>query len=432
MSNSGFGQRERARDWNPPTLDVVVSGHTWQIGAPVVPEVAWPRHQWFHAMREYYDGQRTLHPLRLNFFRRAARFYADLLAAHPPHVVDDEYAPINRGLAEWVHTAGIDLVRFGTSVAQSWVQDGQVQVQDVFPGLWWPSPNGAVVAYNGPEIDQGGARQLVIYDYIAGSVSLHAATGDSITDFAGEMWRDQVALPHLHAVIRPPRLGWYHGSSMYPDLISLVDELERRDSKMSRILDRHAEPILHLEPDPMMDPLLDAQDGEEASARRVAEAVNFWNSRDEGLQVLQAEYKSARYLTWDAQMQAAATHRDYVANAIYDSTAIPAALQNDSRGILATGTSLRRLFLPLHAQLETLRHTARHTALDMANAWSADLGLAALQDGDLVWENPLEVIDRQVFLQGKPADFEDGQDGIDSASVPADISGALNRPGETV
>lgn len=431
MSDSGYGTRKRARDWNPPPLDIIVDGYQWGEGAEVVPHVALSRYQWFADMRDYYDGTKTLQPIRLNYPRRAARFYADLMAAYPPKVDDPMYAPVNRGLAEWVHTAGIDLVRYGTSVAQSWVDAGQVRVQDVFPGLWWPSPNGPMVAYYGPQIrEDQEVRQLTLFDYRNRSVSFHAVTGDSIVGYDGTLWRDQAEIPHIHSVIRPPRLGWYHGSSMYPDLIALVEELERRDSKMSRILDRHAEPFLHLERDPMMDPLLDPQDAETASARRVTEAVEFWDSKMEGVQAIKSEYKSAKYLTWDAQLLAASAHRDYIANAVYDSTAIPAALQNDSRGILATGTSLRRLFLPLHAQLEALRHTAMHTALDMANAWARDLNLAAVEEDALVWENPLEVIDRQVFLQGKPSDFE-GQDGLDSSTVPDDTAAALNRPGET-
>lgn len=121
----------------------------------------------------------------------------------------------------------------------------------------------------------------------------------------------------------------YYGEGDYTGLLPLFDELNGRLSKIARILDRHAAPKLMLPPGTM-----------DASGKVDAEALEVIEADSEIYRWL------PRYVTWEAQLEAAFRELEQVVKLILWTAEIsPAALGLDGTSAPESGKALRLRFI---------------------------------------------------------------------------------------
>ena len=407
----------RAKDWNPPAdIDVVVPAGYWQAGASLIPPVAANRSRWFQEMREFYQGVRTVGAIRLNYFRRACEFYGNLLASFPPSVEGREQT--NRAFAEALGAVGTDLTRYGTSLTATWREGDARKSMQIQPDNWFPLDNGDDAVFTWGPYTAPGIRSVGIHWVQEGRSEHWLTEGTNLKERIPSLEAD---IPfRLHVNNRPPIITASGvGTSMFPDMITLVSELEKRIASMSGVLQKHTNPLLLVIKDSMLDSEFDGTDGVGAAALQgeLDDIMIADRIEDSDIMKVGHEYKDARFLTWDPQMQAAQAHREAVEDALFSTTSVPAALYASDRSILATGVAMRRLFVPTYVALETLRHRMRPVLADMAADWEG----RPVSVQDLEWPNPLDKLDEQVILQGatSPQAGQPGSSkGIDGRTDP--------------
>ena len=425
---------KKAKDYNlPDDADIVVEPDYWSKGGrSLTPPIALNRNAWFDDMRNFYLGLNTEKNIRINYFRRAAEFVGNMLAAFPPKLEGAQKA--NRVFAECLSAMGTDLVRYGVSInLTNRVGDQRKSVQ-INPQNWYPLSNGETLVMTwGPYIQQG-LRMIGLHYIEDGKSEFWSTDGVTLKERMGEpQYMDALdeTRMELHMVQRFPLItGSGLGTSMYPDMISLVKELENRVGNVSSILDEHVNPILMLSKKPTSDVDFNPQAGELAAGGLARLNVRDIVIDEDGKRYLflGGDYDDGKYLTWDPQMQASQSHTQMIEDALFSATSIPAAMYAADRSILATGVALRRLFLPNYTMLETLRHRILPVIADMFSTWEN----REVDEDDIEWINPYDIVDQQAILQGSPQDFEEDNEVPNlSLSDAKDLARAEQRRGET-
>jgi hypothetical protein len=122
----------------------------------------------------------------------------------------------------------------------------------------------------------------------------------------------------------------FWGISDYIDLGSLFDELNNRISKISRILDKHSDPILILPPGMM----------------KYDDRQQRWYIDKQDLQVVEVDQNEVgdlpKYLVWDAQLEAAFKQIDKLLDLLMMMSEVsPAAFGMDKNGVAESGRALK-------------------------------------------------------------------------------------------
>ena len=432
-------------DWLPPApidRDMPVSPFYWHKGGvEIVPPAARERFMRLNMYRMLYEGDVSYlgMPPResvvyVNYFARFSNLVKFLLMSFPPDYGDtlneDVLTPgaINKALAEVV----IDLTRYGTALF--WAQPGMVKAADV--RFWFPSAIMDDSTYIGVErlessgstIEQG-TTATVWWQRTEMGLPVHSmipfvsADGQNVSgqhlpdDFELLTQTGQVLFP----VALSPIEGGF-GPSVYQDMLPIVAELTRRQSHISGILDRHADPILAArlrDTDNVRIPRAD-----DRPAREQLRQVEFGTStgRTISAYVLPPWADSAEYLVWDGSLTAAYEQLDRMLTGLAALTTVPESLY----GILAgggqpSGTSLKRQHVGAYIYLETLQKLLIPVLTDVIREAGA---------GEVVirWLNPLDQVgedgedmptDMSIRTGANLSEGEDAEGDDEPADMPA-------------
>lgn len=398
----------------PVKFDVPVAASFWETGAHLPPPATQERSTRLRLYKSLFDGDfggivYGFH-VQANYFRRTAVFLADLMMAFPPTLAgapSDITPTLEEQLIEAVHTAIIDMSRYGVGLLRARAEGPLPIVESADPLAWYPGPryeyDSLAFEVPGTQPQEGGGDpprpqdgdQLVVdviepqvvsrLTFALQGLTLGALLGVERMPGLGE--RGVIPCP------RQPRDGQW-GTSVYPDMVPLVAELCRRYSKVSEALDRHLDPILMLRRDPTAPPSLDS--GTESSAITLSlERYRLGDWRAHPVGVLPEDYADAQYVSWDPQMLGNFSQVEAIENSLFSATGIPAALYGMIRGgTINSGVAMRRLYTPTYVYVHVVQSQLKPK---IARAARLALRAAGRDVGDIEvdWENPFDVLDRE-------------------------------------
>lgn len=380
----------------------------WKAGAPSTPPGALARRSQMQLFRGLYAGDWSqllgaAYPIRANYFRRMANNLTDLMIAYPPTVESAPAGTDTERLDAEIFGVLDDLIPnmviTGTGLIRAFRNATGPHIESPDPEYWFPAPNGDAVVIPLP----AGQTQVLI---LVGGTEIKIDFAPTANEWDGlgqdinagmlaplgrmagaTVGQSTLPGPALWPVAMPPANGRF-GVSMIPDMVPLVVELSRRLSKSSITLNRHADPILVFREDEQYPTYNDAAPGEELQIRNYTQRVFLDEWRKQWITMLPPEYKSAEYITWDAQMLATNAHYDKVKTELFDSTPLsPLITSNWPVG----NVSIRKAYAPLYAAY--LRIRAR-----IKQQLEGALSVAAGGPVKLEWPDAVELIDTQTIV----------------------------------
>ena len=307
--------------------------------------------------RGYLPGREDDPAVWVNWYRRYARFWADVLYAREPSITGPEQNAIDKVLQDVLRVArvvALDASIEGTGIYVFRPPDARLQA--VNARHWFPivaqNDRGVrladVMAYpylSGQERTKRLPDRLHVETYITGRVLVQtfALDGSTIGGMLAEAEYDSppvAIIPVVHG-----DSGYHFGESDYPDMFPLVEENNRRLSGNSSVLDAFTDPHI----------------GVPQGALTPNAAGDY--ELGEGSQVfpIPPGEEQPAYITWDAKLESNYTQLDAMRHALFLVTNISAAIFGDVRtGTIDSGAALRRLSLPTVQRLLVIR---RHHAL---------------------------------------------------------------------
>ena len=403
----------------PIAQDVPTESGYWQDGAQVPATATFTRWHRLMQYRDMYDGDWSGFDLRDlevvdNYFASITDFWADLMLAYPPTLAPEDEA-LQADLTTALHECVVDYFRYGVALLYPYTEDdGQARVEAIDPRLWYPMPGGegdvilrfiegkyvdvlelplegsdVITRY---EINERGGSTLRPADdaaalYTAQRVAPFACTlGQQVESNTAPATEGRSVYP----IARRPTYGDW-GSSIYPEIASLVFEFSRRASDIAVINSEHAYPLLTEtgEPDApnlgasLLDDRVTEGEAEDQDARR------FRHNRRRGQRYRVPSGVGLEYVVWDASLDAQYEEMDRVQQSIFRMTDTPQTLfgiNTDQTPNTPSGEALRRSYIPTYLKSRQLQVAF----LKAVNGCLAALGLEATT---VDWPEPLERID---------------------------------------
>ncbi|MBA1336720.1 MAG: hypothetical protein HPY66_3155 [Firmicutes bacterium] len=358
---------------------------------------------WIRLLRE--DQQATLE-IVLNWHKRLALLFADLLLGEPPMItVGDKDSPEQQtveriiednGLMNVAYEVALDVSRYGTGLFKV-RYDGRAIIEGQQPAIWFPvaKPDNIkdivahVLAYTyeteektligtrklnhlKAEIHERGKLTTITYLLKDGVISAEENRDEQETGV------NEFLIVPVNNVLTTDRVT---GLDDYSDLNSIIQELETRVAQISRILDKHADPNMYgpdiaLEQDP---------------------ATGQWGYRGGGkyFPVSQGEQPPG-YVTWDGQLEAAFKEIDLLMEQLYIlSETSAAAFGQLKQGLAESGSALRRLMVAPLAKVNRIRmrfDPALKKVLRLASLLEKAQGMAGaveLENIHITWNDGL-------------------------------------------
>lgn len=397
---------------------------TWRRPNPPVPAVGTERRvTQLGEFRTLFDGDFApildlQYSVTVNWFAKLATFVADFLMAYPPVVTGlplEMGEVVNRDLSDAVYRVLVDQCRYGTGLLRAYNDGGQPRIGNVNPEGWYPGGRGEHAVVLPGALVEGRATTTVAILQPGRTTALlftHQASGAEQADPEGMSYgavldrmlaetpvdhRNYVG-PTLFPCPREPAHGGW-GRSMFPDMVPLVAEYCKRLSKTADILDRHANPILAYTRDARQGPYDDSAPEAVRGAQIGARQMFLDQQRTVPQMVLPPELKDPRYLVWDAQMQSTEMFLRKLENALYETTAVPAALiasGKDGVAAIAGDNSLRKVYAKTYA---LMLRTQDQITFRIREAVKAALALANRRATfEVEWPNILREIDTQTMM----------------------------------
>jgi hypothetical protein len=298
----------------------------------------------------------------VNWFKRDATLFADLLCGEPFKVKATEQATADRiikdnALVLKTHDLVMDLCRCGTGVYKArFDQRGIIEI--INPRFWFPvvSPDNAteIIAhilawsfkdgedeYVRAEIHEKGKITNKLFRVVGGKLQAELLTKFQRYSNIKETVETGVPEFLVVAVQNVLSADGVFGMDDYTDMNDLVKELEKRLIQASRIFTKFAEPAIS-GPSSKID--IDPYSGE---AVMVGGGLYYGYNANE---------PKPEYMVWDAQLDKSFTQMDQVIDKLYMVTEIsPAAVGNLKQGLAESGSALKRLMMPTLAKTNRLR-----------------------------------------------------------------------------
>lgn len=390
-------------------LDVVLPVDYFRPGVDYSPKGADHRSLFLEDMEARYANRQPSSPLvRVNYYRKAANFYAQLLTSYPPKMVgvdDEEFTmSVNRQLAMAAYHIGLDQTKFGTVVLRPMVVDSAPIIEIVDPRRFYPTedPDTDILLSFGNDLGDGFTTITV---QVVSPETIEVSTYKLERHILGELLNREVYPGFgVRGVFPEPSypsdMGNF-GTSMFVDMAPLIDELNRRYTKLSTILDRHSDPIL------VFKKYRQSGVGDPAGSSRGmhrAERLHLSEQRSHDVMALEGAYEEAGYLSWDAQLLSTMQHISNIEDTLFSTTGV---LYSQDGNAVASGTSLKRVFFDAYTNIHTMQELIVPDLEFIVQLLAGSVGYS--MDGISVeWGNPLDHIDTQAVLQtSDPADAEE-------------------------
>ncbi len=314
------------------------------------------------------EEDKTLIYIVCNFAGLISRVSADMLFGEAPgYVIGDYDSPEQGALTQIVSANGLNALNYEMALSGSWRGETVYKVRYGQPTSWKNEDARPIIYSISPEyyfplIDPEDIRSvsggvfgwilnkeedksyLRIERQLPGEIhnELYLLKGESIKDrvplrtldeYAGLEDVQETGYPGLLFEFCP---NWrledeYWGNSDYSDLGSVFDELNNRVSRISRVLDKHESPRLVLPPGIMK---WDERNGRWYIEKEDIEAMEVDPEEEAG--------NLPRYLTWDAQLDAAYKHIDKLMEFVFMvSETSPDAFGMGKHGVAESGRALK-------------------------------------------------------------------------------------------
>ena len=404
----------------PSNMAALVPLTYWQTGAPTCPEAAADRLSHLATLAKLSRGSLEdlglIQPVQANYWGRAASFLASLFASFPPTIsgIDPTISePLTRSLRTALTGTMYDVVRFGTGLLRLRTNmRGEPKIEHLDPRCWFPAASmealadeawadAIVVADPGSNI----VRVLTLVPFQYSLSEYICADNDLLGTRLSQVTGPSSMTRPLFPVGVTPLLGEW-GRSPYIDLTAMALELGKRFSGNSKTLDRYAMPMLVMKGRTAAMVHYEGP-GQQQALRAKASTMTFEDGRQEPVWCLPEGIESVEFVSWDAQQQASFSHIDRVEDAMFAMSALPYGIGRMAEA-LASGASLRRLWLPTYVLLEQLRGTLIEQISLACVAAGEMLDIPVEPDSvNIEWPNPLDIIDEQRIVQGKPEDMAD-------------------------
>lgn len=408
----------------PDDMAATVPLDYWKPGQPIAPEACADRLRHLKDLADISDGDTTAlgsNPsVQANYWGRAASFLAALFSAFPPTIdgAPPQIAvPLQRSLRTAMAPAMYDVVRFGTGLLRLRIaQTGRPALEHVDTQNWFPShtvemlndnrAGDAIIAHGGAGDDKW--AQILTIEPGKWELDTYDFDGDNLKDQTDTQTGESSQLRPLVPIALTPAKGEW-GRSAYIDLTPMAAELGRRFSSNSTTLDRYAMPMLVVKGRAAA--MVSYEGPEEMQSLQAKAAVmSFDDGRQEPVWMLPEGIDDVGFVQWDAQQQASFSHIDRVEDAMFAMSALPYGIGRLAEA-LASGASLRRLWLPTYVLLEELRNKLVDQLADAVAAAGEMLDTPVDPDTvEINWPNPLDTIDEQRIIQGGPEDMGDPAD----------------------
>lgn len=389
-----------------------------------------PRLQMLREWRRLHDGDldailRGHYPVRTNYFRASSVELVDLLMAFPPRVAGIPPA-LQRSIDRALPQAITDISRFGTCLLRPWRAGGDVMIEAPTPEGWFPAGDGdAVVTVAGKELSvrimpHDGPHMLRVYE---GGDDPESREPDGIPATAAPIKllseteiSPVIAGPNIFsAELRPGAGKW--GQSLYGPMYPLVAEVCRRQSKQSETLDDNSNPLLVLirdesyEHDGLGEP--EASEFFELYERR---KLSEWRRRT--IASLPERYRDAKYLSWDAQMQATTNSIQGTLQALYAVNPLMPLVLGLLSGndVVQGGMSIRKVFASTWFFALRVTH-------GIEQALRAALDAAGITDVEIDWPDAMSEIDVLTVVQEGAGGAAGDQDIVDDPQPDAPEGG---------
>ena len=336
--------------------------------------------------------------LEMNLIRYIANFWREFVV--PERIEIDNLSAREQELYDILHpilikatrTVVSDIALYGVGVFDNrFLMD----IKTVNPQHWFPVRKPYMP--NTPDSD------IIASPFIENYLQ-QSADRIRITKFSGNLsesinykldgWTisDQVSPPELMfsptLPVRPVTLDdTLYGYSLITDVITYIMEIQRRESAISRALDKQSNPHIAL-----------------------PENVVAYDENDnpvidiEGMVIpLGAEDADPKYVTWEASFEAAEVELDRIMNRIWQLAYISPLLVNPTLRASLPGTlsgvALRRLSIPTTQKIKAFREALTPAIIDVLNAQAELLNLNGgeliqfdIDIEDVDWGAPLEVV----------------------------------------
>ena len=404
----------------PRNMAAVVPLSYWGTHSPTCPDAAADRLSHLNAMETLSRGSLEdlglIQPVQANYWGRAASFLASLFASFPPTIsgVDEMISmPLERSLRASLSSTMYDVVRFGTGLLRLRLSAaGKPTLEHIDPRCWFPASSMEALA------DEAWADAIVVVDS-GSAIARVLKLAPAMYELSEYMCADndllgtrlsQVTGPSsmtrpLFPIALTPLAGEW-GRSPYIDLTAMALELGKRFSGNSKTLDRYAMPMLVVKGRTAAMVHYEGV-GQQQQLKAKAATMTFDDGRQEPVWCLPEGIDSVEFVSWDAQQQASFSHIDRVEDAMFAMSALPYGIGRMAEA-LASGASLRRLWLPTYVLLEQLRGTLIERLANACVAAGEMVGMPVEAEAvEVQWPNPLDIIDEQRIVQGKPEDMGD-------------------------
>jgi len=332
-------------------------------------------HEVFERVQRWMEEQqdRTITYIVCNFAGLISKVAADMLFGEiPDFVAGEEGSAEQEALNEIVNNNHLQTTNYEMALAASWrgeaiykLRFGQFAdwqnndrgfaiVEPADPRTFFPVLSGDNVrALAGGDFawvrEAGGKKYLKVERHTPGIIrnELYLLDGQAITeqvklkvleDYAGLEEEQETGFPGLLFEFVPNFRGddEFWGTSDYHDMESVFDELNNRVSRISRVLDKHESPKLILPPGIM-------KEDPEHPGRWYVEKEDL-----EAIEINPADLGAGnandlpRYLTWDAQLEAAFKQIDIILEiAMMMSETSPDVFGLNKSGLAESGRALK-------------------------------------------------------------------------------------------
>ena len=381
---------------------------------------------WVRLLRE--DQQATLEMV-LNWHKRLALLFADLLLGEPPRITAGDQESIEQeaveriiddnGLMNVAYEVAIDVPRYGTGLFKVRYDDRAI-IEGQQPAIWFPvvAPDNIkevqahVLAWTYEEGDQQGkATKKYLKTEIHEKGKIAAARYELKESVIGQLLEEEVVQTGVDEFLVVPvnnvlTTDRVTGLDDYSDLDSIIQELEVRVAQISRILDKHADPSMY---------------GPETALEK-NQATGEWGIRGGGkFFPITPGDKEPGYITWNGQLEAAFKQVELLIEQLYIlSETSAAAFGQLKAGLAESGTALRRLMLAPLAKVNRIRmrfDPALREVLWLASLLERAQGMSdavVLEDIHIDWKDGLPD-DEQEITQNEIQRYTAGLSSLESS-----------------
>ena len=275
--------------------------------------------------------------------------------------------------------------------------DTQLTMDSIDPSLWFPmGGDRQAIASLVTSMDGSGDTPNIIEIRVIepnneSTTYRHRYEGDATNGIIGtfiESYESPDAMV-VQTIKRPRGDQW--GTSLYPDILTLVMELANRFTRTSSILDQHEKPTVIIWQDEQdtndLAGLMGKDTGTSPEAvlgRKDAVVADLTKQFDGDIVLMDNAKQKAEYLVWNGQLIASARQIQDIKQEITTITGMNDLLIQ-GKGI-PSGVALRRILLPLYARVQTLQNELIPVVQSMIRSFTGE-------QVTVTWPNPLDILD---------------------------------------